>query len=68
MQPEINENNEIADEEFDTLHLSNMDVKVSGKLELNEEILQRAFENIDKDKDGFVSMPEIQTFLNNVEF
>lgn len=35
MQPDINENNEIADEEFDTIHLSNMDVKVSGKLELN---------------------------------
>ena len=51
----MNENNEIADEEFDTIHLSNMDVKCSGKLELNQEIVQRVFEALDKDKDGFVS-------------
>lgn len=68
MQPDINENNEVADEEFDTIHLSNMDVKVSGKLDLNQEILQRAFEMIDKDKDGYVSMAEIKIIMNNVEF
>ena len=45
-----------------------MDVKVSGKLELNEETLQKAFEMIDKDRDGFVSMAEIKTILNNAEF
>ena len=54
-----NENNEIADEEFNSIHLSNMNVKVSGKLELNEETLQEVFEMIDTDKDGYVSMPEI---------
>lgn len=68
MQADINDNNEIADEEFNTIHLSNMDVKVSGKLPLNQEILQRAFEMIDKDKDGCVSMAEIKTIMNNVDF
>ena len=68
MQQDMNENNEIADEEFDTIHLSNMDVKCSGKLELNQEIVQRVFEAIDKDKDGFVSTQEIKAILNNVEF
>ena len=68
MQTDINENNEVADEEFNTIHLSNMDVKVSGKLDLNQEILQRAFEMIDKDKDGYVSMAEIKIIMNNVEF
>ena len=68
MRPGINEDDEIGDEEFNTIHLNNIDSKASGKLELNEETLQRAFEMIDKDKDGYVGMPEIKTILNNVEF
>lgn len=41
------EDNEIADEEFNSMNIGSMDVKVAEKLELNEEILQRAFEMID---------------------
>jgi len=45
-----------------------MDVKVAEKLELTDDILQRAFEMIDKDQDGYVSMMEIKTVLYEVEF
>jgi len=62
------EDNDIAEEDFASINIGSMDVKVAEKLELTDDILQRAFEMIDKDQDGYVSMMEIKTVLYEVEF